>query len=158
MNGVTVCLLPDAYVAQAVALSQAVFAGGSTASLTACFTNDANRFFAAISDGELVGFGGYSIAADQADVIDVAVAPAYRRRGIARTLMQTVLADAAERGASAIFLEVRASNVSAIALYTALGFTACGKRKNYYANPREDAVLMTCPLGAASESDKSEEK
>ena len=158
MNGVTVCRLSDAYIAQAVSLSLEVFAGGSVDSLTSCFTNEANRFFAAISDGQLVGFGGYSIAADQADVIDVAVAPAYRRRGIARTLMQTTLSDAAERGASQIFLEVRASNVPAAALYTALGFTACGVRKNYYKNPREDAVLMTRPLGAASESDKTEEE
>lgn len=158
MNDVTVCPLCEGYVEQAVLLSQAVFAGGSSESLTACFMSDTNRFFAAISDGELVGFGGYSIAADQADVIDVAVAPACRRRGIARTLMQTVLADASARGAAAIFLEVRASNVPAISLYTALGFSACGVRKNYYANPREDAVLMTRPLGAASEFDKSEKE
>ncbi len=146
-----ICLLPAERLADAVLVSQTVFGGGTDASLTACFTNEANRFFAAIDGGILVGFGGYSKAADQADVIDVAVLPAYRRRGIARALMHAVLSDAATRGAEAIFLEVRASNAPAIALYTALGFTSCGVRKNYYANPREDAVLMMRALGAASE-------
>ncbi len=145
MTGVRILCLDGALVPEAVKLSQAVF-GGSAASLSACFTNEANRFFAAVAEGRLVGFGGYSLAADQADVIDVAVAPSFRRQGIARLLMQSVLADASDRGAEAIFLEVRESNAGAIALYTALAFTACGVRKNYYANPRENAVLMTRSL------------
>ena len=150
MNGVVIAPLSVDDVPEAIALSLAVFPGGGETSLHACFTGEQNRFFAATADGVLVGFGGYSIAADQADVIDVAVAPAYRRQGIARTLMQTVLADAQAQGAESIFLEVRASNTPASALYTALGFTVCGVRMNYYKNPREDAVLMTRELSAAS--------
>ena len=156
MNGVTVAPLSMQDVPAAIALSLAVFPGGGETSLRACFTSESNRFFAALSDGVLVGFGGYSIAADQADVIDVAVSPAFRRQGIARALMQAVLADAQAQGAESIFLEVRASNAPASALYTALGFTVCGERKNYYKNPREDAVLMTRSLGAVS--DKSVEE
>ncbi len=142
MNGVTVLPLCEPYVAAAVALSQSVFPGGGEASLRACFTAQANHFFAAVRDGCLIGFGGYSIAADQADIIDVAVAPTARRCGIGRMLMEYLLTDAAAHGARDVFLEVRAGNTPAVALYTLLGFTACGVRKNYYANPREDAVLM----------------
>lgn len=150
---IEICLMPAERIGEAVRLSQTVFGGGTDASLRACFENEANRFFVACSDGILVGFGGYSLAADQADVIDVAVLPAYRRRGIARALMHAVLADAAARGGETVFLEVRASNAPAIALYTALGFSACGIRKNYYANPREDAVLMMRPLGGSAETE-----
>ena len=150
MNGVTVAPLSAEAVSAAIALSLAVFPGGGETSLRACFTGESNRFFAATADGMLVGFGGYSIAADQADVIDVAVAPNFRRRGIARALVQAVLAAAQSEGAESIFLEVRASNAPALSLYTALGFTVCGVRKNYYKNPREDAVLMTCDLCAVS--------
>ena len=149
MTPVTVCALDKTYLSDAVALSLSVF-GGTEASCRASFENGANRFFAAVCDGCFVGFGGYSVAADQADVIDVAVAPLYRRRGIARMLMEKMLTDAAAHGACDVFLEVRASNEGAIALYTSLGFTPCGVRKNYYANPREDAVLMTCPIGTLS--------
>ena len=151
---VHICSLTAEFVPEAVALSRLCFhADAAEGALTAVFQNPGNRYFAAVENGMLVGFGGYCAAADQADILDVAVQPSFRRRGIARSLIETVLADAENNGVQTVFLEVRASNAPAIALYTALGFTPCGKRKNYYTAPREDAVLMLCPLPATGRTE-----
>ncbi len=144
-----VCPLAEAHIPAAAALSRLCFhADADESSLTAVFRNPDNHYYAALDGDALVGFGGYCAAADQADILDVAVDPAFRRRGIARALMETVLDEAGKAGVETVFLEVRASNAPAIALYTSLGFTPCGKRKNYYTAPREDALLMLCPLKA----------
>ena len=151
--GVTVCALRADQVPAAVRLARLCFPGGpGEAALAADFENPDHRWFATEADGMLVGFGGCYTAADQADVIDVAVSPDYRRRGIARALMRTVMSAAAADGAETVFLEVRASNAPAIALYAALGFERCGVRKNYYASPKEDAVLMLCSLTGGTDT------
>ena len=67
----------------------------------------------------------------------------YRRRGIARSLIYTLICRAAEKGLSFLTLEVRAGNDEAIALYEKCGFQTVGRRKNYYEKPTEDAILMT---------------
>ncbi len=152
--GIRICPLLAAHISGAAALSRLCFhADAEEASLTAVFRNPENHYFAALENGSLVGFGGYFAAADQADILDVAVSPTHRRRGIARALMETVLGDARKNGVETVFLEVRTSNAPAIALYTALGFTPCGKRKNYYTAPREDALLMLCPLSPAGRTE-----
>ena len=108
----------------------------------------ANHYFCAVgADGDLLGYGGISLVADEAEIITVAVSPVYRRRGIARALMEHMLRLAADAGA-AVYLEVRASNIPARELYRVLGFAETGMRKNYYSAPREDAVLMMRPAGA----------
>ena len=66
----------------------------------------------------------------------------HRRRGIAAVLLEGFMAEARARGAEQMLLEVRESNIPAIRLYERYGFTAYNKRKNYYRNPAEDAVLM----------------
>lgn len=85
------------------------------------------------------GFVLARVAADEVEVLLVAVAAAVRRRGIARRLLEAALARAA--GARRAHLEVRASNAGAIALYEALGFVAAGRRPRYYAGG-EDALSM----------------
>jgi ribosomal-protein-alanine N-acetyltransferase len=76
----------------------------------------------------------------------VLVAPQARRRGIGRTLVQTVLAWARGLGAEEISLEVRQSNAGALRLYEQCGFVVAGRRPGYYADPTEDAVLMRCRI------------
>ncbi len=114
--------------------------------LAESFFQPSNRYFAAIENGTFLGFGGYSFALDQGDVVEIAVSVGARRRGVARALLTALLADAVASGVKSLFLEVRASNTAAIALYTALGFRKTGERKNYYTSPREDAVLMCLHL------------
>ena len=87
----------------------------------------------------------YSIAwfvADETHLANLAVDPEHRRRGFARVLLRDLLAEAERRGASAVWLEVRAGNRAAIDLYRAHGFRTVGVRKGYYQKEREDALVM----------------
>lgn len=93
-------------------------------------------------DGELLGYAVLSVVLDEGSLDNIAVAPGYRRRGVADALLSALTGFGRERLAL-LTLEVRASNAPAIALYGKHGFQAVGRRKNYYSAPREDAVLMT---------------
>ena len=94
-------------------------------------------------DGETVaGYAGAQAVLDEADVMNVAVRPEDRRRGIARALLLELEQRLAERGVQTLALEVRASNEAAIALYEGLDFEQAGLRKNYYFHPKEDALIL----------------
>ena len=82
------------------------------------------------------------LVADQFEILNLAVERDSRRRGIATQLVQAMLEDARGTTARQAFLEVRASNEGAIALYARLGFRVWGRRIKYYRNPREDALLL----------------
>lgn len=82
------------------------------------------------------------VAADEADVLNLAVSPAERGRGLGGELLDAGLAAVIDRGAREIFLEVRESNVAALALYGSRGFAAVSRRNMYYRNPVEDALLL----------------
>jgi ribosomal-protein-alanine N-acetyltransferase len=94
------------------------------------------------SRGLLVGYAVTWFVVDQAELGNVAVAQAWRRRGIGARLVEAVLERACERGAREVFLEVRPSNATAQRLYDRYGFKEVGRRRNYYAEPPEDAVVM----------------
>ena len=81
-------------------------------------------------------------AADMADITDVATHPDYRRRGISRAVMGRLLEYAREKGATSVALDVRVSNLGAVALYEGLGFEIVGKRPRFYRTPPEDAYVM----------------
>ena len=94
-------------------------------------------------DGErVVGYIGSQSSADESDVMNVAVHPDYRRRGIAESLIEVLIRELKNRGSHALMLEVRDSNEPAIALYEKLGFQQVGLRKNYYHNPKEHARIL----------------
>jgi ribosomal-protein-alanine N-acetyltransferase len=82
-------------------------------------------------------------AADEFEILNLAVAKDSRRQGIARRLVQAAMEQARAAGAARTYLEVRASNQGAIDFYQQLGFAACGCRPHYYRHPAEDAVLMS---------------
>ena len=101
------------------------------------------RLYAArTAEGRLVAFCLGWVVVDELHVNTMAVAPEHRRRGLARTLMRHVLADAAAAGARRATLEVRRSNVAAISLYKQLGFAVCAVRPRYYTKPDEDALIL----------------
>ena len=85
------------------------------------------------------------VAADEAELLTIAVAPGARRQGLGARLLAACLAEAAKRGAARIHLEVGAANAPAIALYQAAGLVRTGRRPDYYAGPegREDALIMS---------------
>ncbi len=93
-------------------------------------------------DGELAGFAVASFVPPEAELESIAVAAAYQRQGIARRLFAGLARELAAAGVTGILLEVRVSNAAALATYRALGFEQAGVRRNYYAEPDEDAVLM----------------
>jgi ribosomal-protein-alanine N-acetyltransferase len=87
------------------------------------------------------------VAADEAEILTLAVAPAARRQGVARALMQAACGHASGAGATRVFLEVAATNTAAAALYATLGFQPVGRRPGYY-GPGSDASLLAAPLPA----------
>lgn len=99
-------------------------------------------FYVAMVDGEVAGYCGIYLAADEGEVTNVAVAPGYRRHKIAETLLHKTMAEAHGRGAQRFFLEVRSQNAPAIRLYQKAGFRVIGSRKNYYQYPQDDALVM----------------
>lgn len=92
-------------------------------------------------DGTLVGYCIAWMLGDEAELANLAVAPGARRGGVGAALLDDLLA-ALDPDDVTVYLEVRDSNASAQALYRSRGFTACGRRKGYYARPKEDAVIM----------------
>jgi len=98
-----------------------------------------------VENGTIVGYAMMSLAVDECHILNLCVKPAARRRGYARRLMETLLANGKQKGAQVAFLEVRASNRAALTLYRQLGFNEMGIRKDYYpaANgKREDAIML----------------
>jgi [ribosomal protein S18]-alanine N-acetyltransferase len=95
------------------------------------------------------GFDGFVLArwtGGEMEILNLAVDPAARGKGIGRALIRAAAAEGAARGAAKVFLEVRESNSSARAFYTRLGFAQSGRRPAYYREPDETAVLMARPL------------
>jgi ribosomal-protein-alanine acetyltransferase len=97
--------------------------------------------------GEVTGYLLGREVLDEAEVLHLAVRSKFRRQGHARALVSSALAGMRSRGIQRVFLEVRDSNVVAIALYEGLGFLKTGKRAAYYRDPVEAAVLMEKKLG-----------
>jgi len=94
----------------------------------------------------IAGFVVARVMADELHVNNVAVRSEFRRRGLAARLLQTVLEYGRRAGARQAFLEVRAGNNAAQALYQSCGFEATGRRRRYYSHPVEDALLMSVSL------------
>ena len=94
------------------------------------------------NEGEnVIGFAVFHLAGDQAELYQIAVSPAFRRCGTARKLLQAGGTWAVEKACGEVFLEVRASNTPAAALYESAGFEPIGRRRSYYTEPVEDALL-----------------
>lgn len=99
-------------------------------------------YLAAVDEGHAVGMCGLLIGPFEGEVMNVAVHPDYRGRGISVMLMEKLLLCGRERGVSEFTLEVRAGNQAAIHLYEKFGFVTEGVRPNFYTKPVEDANIM----------------
>ncbi len=113
----------------------------------------ASRYYlVAESDGEIVGYAGLLAAGGQADVLTIAVAAARWGQGIGSQLLDRLLAEARARGATEVFLEVRADNARAQRLYRWRGFAEIGIRRGYYQPSGTDAIVMRLDLREAAGS------
>lgn len=105
------------------------------------------------ADGAVLGYAGLHVAADEGYIDNVAVREDYRRQGIADDLLD-VFVRFGRVNLAFLTLEVRPSNEAAIGLYFKHGFAQVGRRKNYYDNPREDAIIMTLEFGVEGQSNE----
>ena len=103
---------------------------------------DYTIFLTAEWEGRVAGYCGCYVSLEEAEITNVAVKEELRGRGIARALLLELLRQGEARGAKAVLLEVRAGNAPAIRLYEGLGFEREGLRRNFYEQPREDALVM----------------
>jgi [ribosomal protein S18]-alanine N-acetyltransferase len=98
--------------------------------------------YVAEADRDVVGYSVFWSVLEQGELGNVSVAPEWRRQGIGQRLVQTILQAAWQRGVREVFLEVRVSNTGAQRLYERYGFSEVGRRRNYYQEPVEDALVM----------------
>ncbi len=139
----TITEMNATHVPQVAELERICFADPwSEKSVASELDNKWALWLVAREDETVVGYIGSQTAVDETDVMNVAVHPNYRRRGIAEALIVELVAELKQRGSHALMLEVRSSNAPAIALYEKLGFQQVGCRKNYYRNPKEDALIL----------------
>ena len=131
------------HVEQVAALERICFSDPwSAASIASELDNPLSYWLVAEENAQVVGYIGSQSVQELSDMMNVAVAPAWRRRGLGRRLVQALLAHLLQTDAAELSLEIRVSNAAAIALYEQLGFQIVGCRKRYYVNPREDAYIM----------------
>lgn len=106
------------------------------------YNDNASYIVAMADDGTVLGYAGLTVVLDEGYVNNVAVKGQYRRQGVADRLLEAFIRFA-QANLAFLTLEVRPSNEKAIALYLKHGFAQVGRRKNYYQDPTEDAILMT---------------
>ena len=114
----------------------------SAESMHAFLDRETARILVAVRGPELVGYAIIAWVLDEAELANIAVAPADRGRGVGAQLLDDGLARLAALGVRTVFLEVRGANAVAQRLYGSRGFVPVGRRRAYYENPVDDAVLM----------------
>ena len=102
--------------------------------------------FAVLEDGAVVAYGGMTYVLDEGQITNIATHPSARRKGFGARIVGALCDFARESGLREIFLEVRASNEGAIALYSQSGFLRVGERRGFYRAPVEDAIIMKINL------------
>lgn len=111
-------------------------------SIASELNNDLSLWMVALNDDIVVGYIGSQTVCGETDIMNIAVHPDWRRRGIAQILIEQLIVELKKQGSSCLTLEVRSSNEPAIALYDKLGFREVGRRPGYYRNPKEDALIL----------------
>lgn len=114
----------------------------SAQSLKDELSNEGARFFAAVENGEVLGYIGCILVCGEGSITNVAVRKKARRKGIASQLLKALIEALKKEGAESVFLEVRVSNDAAQKLYEKFGFLVCGERRDFYKNPTENAYIM----------------
>ena len=131
------------HVPQVAALEQECFSDPwSEESVASELDNPLSLWFVCLEGERVLGYVGSQTVLDETDMMNVAVSPGFRRRGIAEHLIETLILTLKPRGSRSLSLEVRASNAPAIALYRKLGFVQVGRRPNYYRHPKEDGLIL----------------
>ena len=135
--------MSEQYVAQVAALEKLCFSDPwSEKSVAGELSNELALWLVADDNGSVLGYIGSQTVMGESDMMNVAVHPDSRKQGVATGLIVGLVEELRRRGSHSLTLEVRASNDSAISLYRKLDFQEVGRRRNYYRNPREDALIL----------------
>ena len=136
--------MTENHVAQVAELEKICFgsAAWSENSIASELKNQLSLWLVALDGETVAGYVGSQTVMDESDMMNVAVHPDCRRQGIAEKLVNALADALREKESRCLTLEVRASNEPTKKLYEKLGFVSVGLRKNYYRNPREDALIL----------------
>lgn len=138
-----IILMNQSHIAQIAALEQRSFTDPwSGQSIASELENPLALWLVAEEKGRVAGYIGSQSVLGEADMLNLAVAPEYRRQGLGTRLIEMLETALRQQGVYSLTLEVRPSNEAAIALYEKLGFFQVGLRRNYYEKPREDARIL----------------
>ena len=137
-------IMTEKHVAQVADLEKICFgsAAWSEKSVASELTNSLALWLVAVEGDRVAGYVGSQTVCDETDMMNVAVHPDFRRQGIGEKLVEQLVTELKAIGSHALMLEVRASNAPAIGLYEKMGFQQVGLRKNYYRDPKEDALIL----------------
>lgn len=136
-------LMREDHVAQIAELEKQCFSDPwSERSISSELTNPLSLWIVAEENGVVAGYVGSQSVLGEADMMNLAVAPNYRRQGIGCELVQELVRLLSQQGTHILMLEVRVTNTAAICLYEKLGFVQVGRRPNYYLHPKEDALIL----------------
>ena len=140
---IEITTMTEAYVPQIAEIETLCFSDPwSEKSVASELGNRLSLWLVAMDGDTVAGYVGSQSVLDEADMMNVAVHPDYRRQGIGRELVLALAEALQKKGIRGLMLEVRQSNAPAIALYEQLGFQQVGMRPNYYRNPKENALIL----------------
>lgn len=135
--------MTEVHVPQVAALEASCFDDPwSERSVASELSNELSLWLVAVENGNVLGYVGSQTVLGETDMMNVAVHPEARRQGIAEKLILELVEKLKGKDSHCLTLEVRASNSPAISLYEKLEFVQIGRRKNYYHNPKEDALIL----------------
>ena len=135
--------MKSGHVSQVAALEAICFHDPwSEKSVASELKNPLSFWLVAMEEDRVVGYVGSQTVVGETDMMNVAVHPDFRRKGVAEALIMALVENLKAMESHCLTLEVRASNAPATALYEKLGFQQVGLRKNYYRNPKEDALIL----------------
>lgn len=135
--------MKEAHVPQIAELEKLCFSDPwSEASVSGELENPLSYWLVFTEGSRVLGYIGSQSVAPEADIMNLAVVPDCRGKGMGRALMNAMISHLKEQSITALFLEVRPSNTAARSLYEGLGFAEVGRRKKYYVNPIEDALIL----------------
>lgn len=139
----TIVSMTSAHVAQIAELEKRCFNDPwSENSIASELNNRLSCWLVALEGDVVIGYVGSQTVLGETDMMNIAVHPDYRNQGVAKNLIQTLMDTLSGQGSHSLMLEVRQSNEPARNLYASLGFETVGIRKNYYRNPKENALIL----------------
>lgn len=139
----TVTVMRESHIPQIAKIEQLCFNDPwSENSIASELDNRLSLWLVAVEDETVIGYVGSQTVIGETDMMNIAVHPDHRKKGIGTALIVELIDALKAQGSHSLMLEVRCSNCSAISVYENLGFLEVGRRKNYYRNPKEDALIM----------------